>query len=64
VSANLPVTGSNKVLKRRLQEQAWRTDDAVYRWIGRGEPAYDRMTPADKQAWEAEFATYGRERML
>jgi fatty-acyl-CoA synthase len=64
VSANLPVTGSNKVLKRQLQEQAWRTDEAVYRWIGRGEPEYEPMTAADKKAWEAEFATYGRERLL
>ncbi|MFD6396668.1 AMP-binding protein [Nocardia sp. NPDC060249] len=64
VSANLPVTGSNKVLKRQLQEQAWRTDEAVYRWAGRGRPVYGRMTEADRKALESEFAAHGRQRML
>ncbi|MGW6727343.1 AMP-binding protein [Nocardia sp. NPDC055029] len=64
VSADLPVTGSNKVLKRELQEQAWRTDEPVHRWAGRGVPHYRRMSEADKQALESEFAVYGRQRML
>ncbi|GGN93493.1 AMP-binding protein [Nocardia rhizosphaerihabitans] len=64
VSANLPVTGSNKVLKRELQEQAWRTDEPVHRWASRGVPHYRRMTEADKQSLESEFAAYGRQRML
>lgn len=64
VSANLPVTGSNKVLKRELQEQKWRTGEPVYRWIGRGEPEYRLMTPIDKVALESEFAAYGRQRLL
>ncbi|MDV3126900.1 AMP-binding protein [Mycobacterium sp. 21AC1] len=62
VSANLPVTGSNKVLKRELQQQCWRTEDPVYRWTGRGAPAYHRMGPAEKRSLEAEFAHYGRQR--
>ncbi|MDA2889596.1 AMP-binding protein [Mycolicibacterium sp. BiH015] len=61
VSANLPATGSNKVLKRELQAQRWYTDDAVYRWTGRGRPEYRRMTDADRAALDAEFATHGRE---
>ena len=36
VSGGLPVTGSNKVLKRELQAQTWHTDESVYRWVGRG----------------------------
>ncbi|OAN42307.1 AMP-binding protein [Mycolicibacterium iranicum] len=61
VSANLPATGSNKVLKRELQAQRWHTDDAVYRWTGRGRPEYRRMTDSDRTALDAEFATHGRD---
>ncbi|MFB1294671.1 AMP-binding protein [Mycobacterium sp. pW049] len=61
VSANLPATGSNKVLKRELQAQRWHTDEAVYRWEGRGRPEYRRMTDDDRAALDAEFATHGRD---
>lgn len=61
VSENLPATGSNKVLKRDLQAQRWHTDEAVYRWTGRGTPNYRRMTAADRTALDAEFAVHGRE---
>ena len=62
VSADLPVTGSNKVLKRDLQAQRWHTDDPVYRWSGRGRPEYRAMSAADRDALDSEFATHGRER--
>lgn len=61
ISAGLPVTGSNKVLKRELQEQRWHTDDPVYRWAGRSGPVYTRMTEDDKRSLDAEFASYGRQ---
>ncbi|MFF3567455.1 AMP-binding protein [Nocardia jiangxiensis] len=64
VSANLPVTGSNKVLKRQLQEQGWRTDEAVYRWSGRGAPEYAALTEPGRSALEAEFAAHDRQRLL
>lgn len=64
VSAGLPVTGSNKVLKRELQAQCWHTDEPVYRWAGRGTPEYTRMTHDDKRALDAEFAAYGRQSYL
>ncbi|MEV4125447.1 AMP-binding protein [Nocardia sp. NPDC049707] len=64
VSANLPVTGSNKVLKRGLQEQAWRTDDPVYFWAGRGAPEYVRLSATDRGELEAEFAANGRQYLL
>ena len=64
VSGNLPVTGSNKVIKRDLQEQKWRTEESMYRWIGRGEPKYSLMTAVDKAALEAEFAAYGRQHVV
>ncbi|MGV0779683.1 AMP-binding protein [Mycolicibacterium sp. XJ775] len=64
VSKNLPVTGSNKVLKRELQQERWHTDEVVYRWAGRGAPAYLAMGDDGKQALDAEFAQYGRQRYL
>ncbi|MGW4244795.1 AMP-binding protein [Nocardia sp. NPDC004722] len=60
VSGNLPVTGSNKVLKRELQQQRWHTAEPVYRWIGRGKPEYDRLTEPGKSELRAEFGTFGR----
>lgn len=64
LSANLPVTGSNKVLKRELQTQRWHTGEPVYRWAGRGAPVYDRMTDDDKRLLDDEFARYGRQSYL
>ncbi|WKG05182.1 AMP-binding protein [Mycolicibacterium sp. HK-90] len=64
VSKNLPVTGSNKVLKRELQQARWHTEEVVYRWVGRGAPVYEAMGDDDKQSLDAEFAQYGRQRYL
>ncbi|OBG30994.1 AMP-binding protein [Mycolicibacter heraklionensis] len=64
VSASLPVTGSNKVLKRELQAQRWHTDEPVYRWVGRGTPEYTRMTDEDKRSLDAEFTSHGRQSYL
>ncbi|OBB99330.1 acyl-CoA synthetase [Mycobacterium sp. 852013-50091_SCH5140682] len=64
LSKNLPVTGSNKVLKRELQQQRWHTDEPVYRWVGRGAPVYEAMGDDAKDALDAEFAQYGRQRYL
>ncbi|MFC9789039.1 AMP-binding protein [Rhodococcus sp. NPDC127528] len=64
VSTNLPVTGSNKVLKRELQAQLWRTDEPVFRWEGRGGPNYRPMSDDDKRRLESDFQTSGRERFL
>ncbi|NEW40022.1 AMP-binding protein [Nocardia cyriacigeorgica] len=64
VSTNLPVTGSNKVLKRDLQAQSWRCDDPVFRWVGRGAPAYHPMSRTDKDDLVREFRIAGRQRLL
>jgi fatty-acyl-CoA synthase len=64
VSGGLPVTGSNKVLKRELQAQNWHTDESVYRWVGRGVPEYAAMTDDAKRGLDDEFAQYGRQRYL
>ncbi|GJF16738.1 putative fatty-acid-CoA ligase FadD [Mycolicibacterium cyprinidarum] len=64
VSADLPVTGSNKVLKRDLQAQRWHTVEPVFRWAGRGRPEYRRMTDGDRRALDAEFAAHGRTHLV
>ncbi|MFB6988206.1 AMP-binding protein [Streptomyces sp. NPDC056304] len=64
VSHALPTTGSNKLRKKEMQLDGWRTDDAVYRWAGRGRPAYALMTDEDKAALRGEFLANGRGRFL
>lgn len=64
LSSSLPVTGTNKVLKRVLQRQRWHTDEPVYRWAGRGVPAYHRMSADEKRSLDAEFVLHGRQRYL
>ncbi|WP_326664557.1 AMP-binding protein [Streptomyces sp. NBC_00385] len=64
VSHALPTTGSNKLRKKEMQLDGWRTDDPVYRWAGRGRPAYAPMTGGDKAALRAEFLANGRARFL
>ncbi|ORI26123.1 AMP-binding protein [Rhodococcus sp. 1168] len=64
VSADLPVTGSNKIVKNKLQQQNWRCEDLIFRWEGRGAPQYRLMTEEDKDLLEKEFDTYGRRRFL
>lgn len=61
LSTRLPVTGSNKVLKRQLQRQRWHTDEPVYRWTGRGAPVYQRVSDDEKQSLDAEFENHGRQ---
>lgn len=60
----LPTTGSNKLQKKAIQLEGWRTTDPVHRWEGRGAPAYVSMTEADKAALRAEFEAAGRLRFL
>lgn len=64
VSHMLPTTGSNKLRKKEMQLEGWRTDDPVYRWAGRGRPAYTLMTDDDKAVLREEFVASGRARFL
>ncbi|OEV04557.1 AMP-binding protein [Streptomyces oceani] len=64
VSHALPTTGSNKLRKKEMRLAGWRTDDPVYRWVGRGEPDYVPMTEDDKAALRDEFLANGRGRFL
>jgi fatty-acyl-CoA synthase len=64
VSKALPTTGSNKLMKKQMQAEAWLSADAVYAWRGRGDPEYRLMSAEDKAALEVEFFASGRQRLL
>jgi len=60
-----PTTGTNKIVKRSLVHQKWRSDqvggDVVY-VRGRGEPAYRAFTTDDERDLHASFVRYKRDR--
>jgi len=60
-----PTTGTNKIVKRSLVHQKWRSDqvggDVVY-MRGRGEPAYRAFTTDDERDLHASFVRYKRDR--
>ena len=65
VSSELPATATNKVLKRTLVHQKFRSDraggDPI--WVrGRGEDVYRPFTSDDELALQLRFAESGRER--
>jgi fatty-acyl-CoA synthase len=64
VSARLPATGSNKILKRELQDQHWNTSEVVYRWIGRRPVRYAPMTASDKDDLSRDVTVHGRAHLL
>jgi hypothetical protein len=61
----MPETPTNKVLKRTLVHQKFRSDrtggDPVWR-RGRGEDVYRRFTADDEETLRKAFAAAGRER--
>jgi fatty-acyl-CoA synthase len=63
VTAELPLTQTNKVLKRVLVEQRWRTDDPLW-WRPGRETAYRPMVAADADAVEALLVQQGRAALL
>jgi fatty-acyl-CoA synthase len=60
-----PTTGTNKIVKRSLVHQKWRSDqvggDSVY-VRARGEPAYRQFTADDERELRASFVHYKRDR--
>jgi fatty-acyl-CoA synthase len=60
-----PTTGTNKIVKRSLVHQKWRSDqvggDTVY-VRARGEPAYRAFTADDERELHASFVRYKRDR--
>jgi fatty-acyl-CoA synthase len=59
VTAELPLTQTNKVLKRILVEQRWRTGDPLW-WRPGRETAYRPMVPADADTVEGLLVQQGR----
>jgi fatty-acyl-CoA synthase len=60
-----PTTGTNKIVKRTLVHQKWRSDrvgdDTVF-VRGRNEPTYRRLDADDERSLHASFVQHGRER--
>jgi fatty-acyl-CoA synthase len=63
VTAELPLTQTNKVLKRILVEQRWRTGDPLW-WRPGRETAYRPMVPADADTVEGLLVQQGRAALL
>ncbi len=61
VSGALPVTETNKVLKRIMAREAWEVDDPL--WIRDGD-GYRLMTDSDRAELRAALAEHGREHLL
>ncbi len=59
----LPVTATDKIDKKPLRVQGWRTADALYRRVGRSH-RYVPMGPDDVDALEKEFVAHGRTPLL
>ena len=57
--AALPVTGNEKVDRRRIAREAWCGGEDVW-WRPPREAAYRLMTDEDRQQLQAEFASHGR----
>lgn len=63
VARELPATASNKILKRRLVKDGWRTGDPVW-WRPGRDLAYRLMTASDAADLRAEFERRGRLHLL
>lgn len=64
VSTNLPVTGSSKIVKRKLQAEMWHCEEPVYWRDGRGTLKYRALSDSDKDSLDAKFKRFGRQRFL
>ncbi len=62
VASGLPMTQTNKVLKRQLVAERWECADAV--WFRTVDGSYRRLTPADATVIADEFRRHGREALL
>ena len=59
----LPVTETNKILKRTLRSQRWECDDPVW-WRPEKSGPFQRLTPSDVAEIAAKFAARGRRSAL
>jgi fatty-acyl-CoA synthase len=63
VTERLPVTGTDKLDKKPLRAQAWRTVDPLWRRVPRS-VSFVPMTASDLAALEAELAANGRSHLV
>jgi fatty-acyl-CoA synthase len=63
VATELPTTASNKIVKRVLAAEGWRTSDPVWHRPGR-DLNYRLMTPSDVAALRTAFERSGRLHLL
>jgi fatty-acyl-CoA synthase len=59
ITEDMPVTESQKPIKRQLRRQRWETDEPVFWRPAKGEPLR-AMTDADRAALRSAFETRGR----
>ena len=52
IAEHLPVTATNKILKRVVRSERWHTDDPVW-WKPERDGPYTRLTPHDAAALDA-----------
>ncbi|HEY6786776.1 MAG TPA: AMP-binding protein [Trebonia sp.] len=60
IMSQLPLTGSNKVVKVPLRNAGWRTDDPVWWRADSRAPGFSLMTEADKQEHDNRLVERGR----
>ncbi len=63
IVTTLPMTQTNKILKRDLVKQQWRTSEPVW-WRSGKDVAYQLFTAADLDALTARFAAAGRAQLV
>ena len=62
VVAQLPLTQTNKVLKRELVTQRWDGDDPV--WMRTADGSYRRFDDDDRASLTAAFVAHGRQSVI
>ena len=60
VTGQMPLTGTNKVLKGPLQHEGWDTADDVWWRPARGETTYRPLVDDDRKLLAEELETHGR----
>jgi fatty-acyl-CoA synthase len=56
IAAEVPMTRTNKVLKRQLALEGWHTDDPVW-WRPERSAGFERFTAEARATWDARFDT-------
>ena len=60
ITAEMPLTGTNKVLKGPMQHEGWDTAEDVWWRAQRGDDAYTRLTDDDRRQLAKELEAHGR----